>query len=364
MIKDSTQDNRIIWVDILRIIATWGVISIHGKSCYDFEITSYKWVEFNVIGQVFTFCVPAFLMLSGMLILQREPSIKETVLKRVPKVYLMKLVSLFFCVLVGVAIALLHKAPLRDCVVSVVEPGRWGMGTSYLSVLAGCYIVSPFLYKIIYDEKMEEYFLILAMIFCWIVPSFVDLPYVQESVPEFISAAMGWIDYGQVYVPVGSAMLFVMGHYLDRIAYKISKRRATLLVIIGLFAWVLSGLWAIANPDVKNLITILRYGRYYGSYVAPLITFYTAAIFIFFKNVVADIRFSERTERWIRHLGRNSIMIFLLHGIVINVFRPRIPIFWTRSFLLETVVDVTFYFIVCYIASLILEHIPIIRRIM
>lgn len=206
--------------------------------------------------------------------------------------------------------------------------------------------------------------MILAMIFCWVVPSFVDLPYVRENVPSFINAAMSWIDYGQVYVPVGSAMFFVLGHYLDRISHKISKRMAIIVVIIGFFSWVLPGMWTIAHPNQQNILTILRYGRYYGSYVAPLITFYTATLFIFFKNVIADIRFSERTERWIRHLGRNSVMIFLLHGIAINIFRPHIPVFWTRSFLLETIVDVTFYFIVCYIVSLVLEHVPIIRRIM
>lgn len=116
MIEGSTQKNRILWVDILRIIATWGVISIHGKSCYDFEIGSYKWVEYCIIGFVFTFCVPAFLMLSGMLTLCREPSIRETVLKRVPRVYLMKLVSLVFCAAIAFALAILNKTPLREFV--------------------------------------------------------------------------------------------------------------------------------------------------------------------------------------------------------------------------------------------------------
>ena len=55
-------------------------------------------------------------------------------------------------------------------------------------------------------------------------------------------------------------------------------------------------------------------------------------------------------------------MIFLLHGIVISCFRPLIPVFWCKSFLVETVADVTFYFVIAFGISLILERIPIINK--
>lgn len=92
---------RLIWVDLLRITATWGVISIHGKSCYEFEIGTYRWVEYGIISFAFTFCVPVFLMLSGYLSLQRQVSIEDTVKRKVPRIILMKLVSLFLCAFSG-----------------------------------------------------------------------------------------------------------------------------------------------------------------------------------------------------------------------------------------------------------------------
>lgn len=72
---------RLIWVDLLRIVATWGVISIHGKSCYEFEVGTYKWIENGILGAAFTFCVPVFLMLSGYLSLQKYVSVEETIKK-------------------------------------------------------------------------------------------------------------------------------------------------------------------------------------------------------------------------------------------------------------------------------------------
>lgn len=63
---ETNDIKRVVWMDLLRIVATWGVISIHGKPWYILEIGSVRWFESRIIGLAFTFCVPAFLMLSGM----------------------------------------------------------------------------------------------------------------------------------------------------------------------------------------------------------------------------------------------------------------------------------------------------------
>lgn len=355
--------NRLIWVDLLRVAATWGVISIHGKSCYEFAVGTYKWVEYVLIGTTATCCVPVFLMLSGYLSLQKCVSIGDTLKRRVPRVVLMKLVSLFLCALCGCLYALFRSQPVLPQIKISLE--QWGFGTSYLSVLLGCYLVTPFLYKIIENRELEKYFLLLSVMFCFIVPTFTDLEYVRNVMPHFITSIMEWLDYGQVYLPVGSAALFVLGHYLGAISEKISKREACIFLAIGFITWELSSFWQIANLESTSILSALRYGRYYGSYVAPLLTLYSAAVFVFFKVIFegGTISFTPRTCRWIRHLGRNSILIFLLHGIVISIFRPMIPVFWVKSFTVETVVDVTIYFGMAFVLSLFLEHIPIIKKI-
>ena len=354
------QRKRIEWVDLLRILATWGVISIHGKSCYTFEAGTYKWFEYGFIGCGFTFCVPVFLMLSGYLSLQKEISIKSTVTKRVPRIVSMQLISILLCLSAGILEALVRGQNIKDWIHTTSE---WGIGTTYLSVLAGCYLVSPFLCKIIEEKKSEEYFLILSVVFCLIVPSFADLEYVRSAMPTAIRYIIYWIDYGQVYIPVGSTALFVLGHYLGRISDKISKRMAVSFLLIGFFAWEGSSFYTMFYPEKNTILSVLRYGRYYGSYVSPLITLYSASVFVFFMVVVKDIHLPKRISALVAHLGRNSVMIFLLHGIVINAIRPYIPVFWVKSFLLETIVDVTFYFMIAYGISLVLEHIPIVKKI-
>lgn len=266
------------------------------------------------------------------------------------------------CVFRGVYALFCSRQPVLDQI--KIAARDWGFGTSYLSVLLGCYLVAPLLYKIVENERCEEYFLVLAAIFCFLVPAFVDIEYVKNVVPGFVTDIMEWIDYGQVYLPVGSAALFVLGHYLGRISEKISRKKVCIFLFVGFIAWVLSSFWQLANLEKASVLSVFRYGRYYGSYVAPLITLYSAGIFLFFKVVLGECSFlSVRMCRLIRHLGKNSIFVFLLHGIVISVFRPYIPVFWVKSFTVETVIDVTFYFGVAFAVSLILEHIPIVKEI-
>ena len=261
---------RLIWIDLIRIIATWGVISIHGKSCYTFETGTVKYLEYGIIGNAFTFCVPVFLLLSGYLSLNKNVTVKETLLRRVPRVVLMKVVSIILCAFAGGIIAILRSQPLLDAIENAV--GGWGFGTSYLSVLLGCYLVTPLLCKFTNDRKLEEYFLVLSVIFCFVVPTFTDLDYIRNAMPKYITKTMEWLDYGQVYLPVGSASLFVLGHYLGEVSKKLSKKGAYVFLFLSFTIWELASLFS----EKSSVISALRYGRYYGSYVAPLITIYSS----------------------------------------------------------------------------------------
>lgn len=274
---------------------------------------------------------------------------------------LMKVLSLVLCSIAGGMRALVLQTSVRKGILNAAE--AWGFGTSYLVVLAGCYLVTPFLYKIVEDDKLEKYFLILAMVFCWLIPSIVDLDYVTTAMPNVVVSVASWIDSAQIYIPVGSTMLYVLGHYIGKVSHRISKKSATVLLLISGLLWIAGNINNELYPDTISIFDVMRYGRYYGGYVSPIITFYAASVVIFFKVVIGDIYIGDNWAKIINHLGRNSAMIFLLHGIVIIIFPDIIPIFLVESYLVETIVNVTFYFIVCYILGMVLKIIPLIKRI-
>ncbi len=73
----ETQKNRIIYADILRIIATFAVIVIHvsASKWYHSPIREFNWQIYNLYDSLVRWSVPIFVMLSGMLFLNPEKEI-------------------------------------------------------------------------------------------------------------------------------------------------------------------------------------------------------------------------------------------------------------------------------------------------
>jgi surface polysaccharide O-acyltransferase-like enzyme len=66
--ESSNVNNRNIYADLLRIIATFGVIIIHVSAIrwYITPINSYNWQILNVYHSIIRWPVPIFVMISGI----------------------------------------------------------------------------------------------------------------------------------------------------------------------------------------------------------------------------------------------------------------------------------------------------------
>ena len=67
----KTVDGRVAYADLLRVLATFGVVVIHVCSIwfYDVGVSSAAWSVYNVYDGLVRWCVPLFVMLSGMFML-------------------------------------------------------------------------------------------------------------------------------------------------------------------------------------------------------------------------------------------------------------------------------------------------------
>jgi surface polysaccharide O-acyltransferase-like enzyme len=72
----ETADNRMVdrnvYIDLLRIAATFGVIIIHTASSkwYDTPVDTFNWQIMNFYHTAIRWPVPIFVMISGMFLLQ------------------------------------------------------------------------------------------------------------------------------------------------------------------------------------------------------------------------------------------------------------------------------------------------------
>ena len=101
MIKNEGKTgNRIIWIDLLRILMTWMVVSIHGKCIECPEIIGRQWFEFRIVEAIPFCAVPVFFMISGALVLYGGDCSIQKSLKRV--FYVLKLIILQAALCTGV----------------------------------------------------------------------------------------------------------------------------------------------------------------------------------------------------------------------------------------------------------------------
>ena len=97
-----TRKSRIIYPDLLRNMAAFGVIIIHtaGIYYYDTSISSLSWQILNIYNKTTLWCVPIFVMISGIFFLNRQGiTVKTVYIKQLPKVGLRLLLwSIIYCI--------------------------------------------------------------------------------------------------------------------------------------------------------------------------------------------------------------------------------------------------------------------------
>lgn len=240
---------------------------------------------------------------------------------------------------------------------------EWAYGYDYFYVLLGCYIVSPFLSRIVKDKVLEVYFLICASVVCFIIPAFVDLQYVYDNCPRVYSV-MRLLDNGMIFVPAGVTVLFVGGHYIDRIANKISKRCVFVIAVISLAVGQLKSVAYLLQGQCPGIINVMNYGRYYGGYVSVTTVFFSAGVLLFFRVIILQIPFSDNMESIIKSIGRKCTLVFIIHGCVTRIVLPYLPINWCASYSIESTVNTTVLFAVALGVSYIVGYVPIIKKIL
>ncbi len=208
----NTKNQRYDYVDILRCLSAFLVVQIH--------VSSSKWnlVGFNNSSFAALTCynglsrsaVPIFVMISGMLMLSKEVSIKHLMKK------IFKVMVCFY------AWSIIYS--FQDVLIDFIKTGDvlqydfdnavqriWGghYHQWFLPMIAGLYLTVPLLKKICADKKTMQYFICF-----WLFNSII-----LQFLPNEIKISASKMN---LYFPVGYIGYFVIGYYLSQ--YQIEKK--------------------------------------------------------------------------------------------------------------------------------------------
>jgi len=301
---------RVIYFDILRITAVFCMILLH-VSAGDWNSqppSSFNWLVFNAYDSIVRFCVPVFVMISGVFFLNPEKSIsvKSIYKKNILRIFTAFVFwSAFYAVFTSKIFLGINKDNIKIFIINFLE-GHIHLW--FLFMIMGLYMITPFLRKFITDKKATEYFLALSFIFSFLLPaSELFSVQIKEILSDIsLKTGLGFVS--------GFSFYYVLGYYISVNA--ISKKAERVIYILG----ILSVIFTILCTSYISIKANEPIEAWYA-YLLPNVAFTALAVFVFFKSKISRISFSKRTANAILLLSKCSFGIYLVHDCFNMVFR-------------------------------------------
>ena len=176
------KTRRILYLDILRIIAVIAVIVTHtaAQNWHEFAPTTGTWDVFNLFDSAVRFAVPLFCMISGALFLNPE---KEVPVKKLYRVHIRRMVTafIFWSLFYAAVYTVRYHWSLQQFLYAFFS-GSYHLW--FLYMIIGFYVSVPVLRKIMKSRKLTDYFLCITLVYTFLIPVLFHLPYVSRLIEE------------------------------------------------------------------------------------------------------------------------------------------------------------------------------------
>ena len=306
-ISANEKKERVVYLDILRIIAILGVMMIHisGHHWSRVDINSHAWSIFNFYDGISRWAVPVFVMISGSLFLSRHHSVRQIWSRNIPRL----VTAFLFWSALYAAVGYDPDRGLKGFILDLIT-GHYHMWFIYM--IAGLYMVVPFLEKIAGDRKLTSYFLLLGSVFTFIIPSVIQLISVFAPGPaghlNTVLAQLG------VTLAVGYSVYYMLGYRLSRI--RISSGFLTLTAvagIIGFISTVCLTSWISHRSGAASEI-------FFG-YLSLNVALESICVFTAVRAAFAHLALNERIKHIIGLLSNDCFGAFLVHPLILRILR-------------------------------------------
>ena len=315
------KNKRIVYLDILRIIAIISVIGIHA-SVYFKDITNIRsitWQSANVFDCL-RFGVPIFFMISGALFLNKEEfSTKDFYIKHIGKILLCYLITSFFYARVyytdlSIFNILFWKKVLK---------GYFHLW--FCIVIIEIYLITQLLRRLIKNEKMTIYIVIYGIVFGVILPTI----YHKH------------IDSFEIFVPIGYTTYYLIGYLLSK--KNIHKLFRYIIYIVGVACLI----FTICSSNIISFKINDEWRRV--EYLNLNIVLISIAIFLFFKNLT--IKTNDNQKTILEELYKLTMGVYLIHPLINDLLFSYGFYLWTIKY---QFIGITIYIFFVYLISLII----------
>ena len=307
----STPDERLTWLDLLRIAASLLIVmlNITANQLRAMPLESHGWQAVNVYLGLSRAATPLFTMMSGVLFLGLG---KQRSLKQLFQGPLKKIVVIYFfwSFLYAVFTLFTQNALFSSGVIPTLlkltlesYDHMW-----FLPILISLYLISPFLQLILdqSDKAIIEYGVALLVV---------------GLLGHTFSMGWGFLPFAeplQAFVakfPIGHLMLFagyfLLGNVIDHYFKPNQLTRWLLYLALPVGVLLNASLTHFASQQASE--TTLTF-----STPLSLMTFMVAVpIFWLFQNKIRQISFSTNTKKLFATIARQTLGVYLIHPMVL-----------------------------------------------
>lgn len=298
------MNKRYLHYDLLRILAIFAVIVIHvvANDWYASEPNSKDFIILTLFDSIARFCVPIFLMISGIFLLDKNKSISTI---KIYKVYIPRLLiafsfwsliytSAFYYNFYG-SFTLLN---VKDFIEMFII-GRYHMW--YMWLIMGIYVMLPFLRQALSDnKKMLEYYILIFLVFSSVMPVLSNFANINIQI--------------QSYISIGFTGYIALGYYLNK--YSINRSKLKLIYILGVsslfFTFLITIYMSTKGPQQST---------YFFEYLTPNVLLMATALFCYFKYEVSKIKFNYTVIKTIHLITPLTLTMYLSHDLFNILFR-------------------------------------------
>ena len=309
-----TLDGRLAYADLLRVLAALAVVVLHISAGWLSEtgVGSSHWTVMVTYDCLVRWCVPMFVMLSGMFLLDPKKGVglRDIFLKYILRVLIALAVWGTFYALLDYGHSGLHftwagiKSAFSHVLWADTHYHLW-----FLYMMVGLYLVTPILRAFVRGASRGDlhWFLLLAFLLCSLLPT------LQALFPERMALPSAWTNRFGVQLILGYVGYYVGGYYLK--TYTLSRPAEFLIYILGILGAVAT-VWGTCALSGRSgvLVSALM------EYRAPNVVFMSTAIFVLFRYVLGVSDERSRRQR-LGGVARVSFGIFLCHEFFIMLLR-------------------------------------------
>ena len=341
---------RVLYADILRVAATFLVITIHivSRDFGLYEIDSYQWQVLNIYDSFARMSVPIFFMLSGIFFLDPNRAFS---IKKLYKKNILRLVTtfVFWSALYAVFFTWndyrTFNAEVWGVIFEAFKEGHFHLW--FLFRMIEIYVMVPFLRKIAEEKKIILYLIAFCGYIGIILPSYYEFP---------VSSTVTFAERGiNLDITFGYVGYFFAGYYLAHYNLKKWIKVATYLL----------GVAGLISTIIVTSVESLKKGEHYDlpyQYLTPNVFFMSTAVFLLVKEKLYSKSVSNLFRRVLTEFSTYSFGIYLIHVLLIFlVWKTGVTTLFSTPILSVPILTVVI-FCSSYICVKGMAQVPIIKR--